>query len=61
MCVTIIQTVGIPGTGTCGFIMAIKQFDGTGGGIFIGLLLLIIAIGYAMCAAADVMMITKVI
>uniref|UniRef100_A0A1B0C8D0 Secretory carrier-associated membrane protein n=2 Tax=Lutzomyia longipalpis TaxID=7200 RepID=A0A1B0C8D0_LUTLO len=60
MVITIIQTIGIPGMGTCGFIMALSQFDSSVGGIFVGLFLLLIAIGFGTCAAGDVMMLTKI-
>ncbi|XP_055709288.1 secretory carrier-associated membrane protein 1 [Phlebotomus papatasi] len=60
MVVTIIQTIGIPGMGTCGFIIALEQFDSSVGGIFVGLFLLLIAIGFGTCAAGDVMMLTKI-
>lgn len=57
---TIFQTIGMPGSGTCGFIMALEQFDGTGSGIVVGILLLFIAIGYATVAAGVIMLITKI-
>lgn len=60
VCVTIIQTIGLKGTGTCGFVMAISQFGGTPGSILIGIFLLIIACGYGTCAAAAIMMLTRV-
>ncbi|GAB0099770.1 Secretory carrier-associated membrane protein [Sergentomyia squamirostris] len=60
MVVTIIQTIGIPGMGTCGFIVALSQFDKSVGGIFLGIFLLLIAIGFGTCAAGDVMMLTKI-
>lgn len=58
--VTVIQTIGIPGSGTCGFIIAISQFDKTVGGTFIAILVLLIAISYGSCAAGNIMMLSKI-
>ena len=60
MIVTVIQAIGIPGSGTCGFIMATTQFNKTASGIIVGIFLLIIAIGFAICACGDILMLTKV-
>ncbi|CAD7087640.1 unnamed protein product [Hermetia illucens] len=60
MLLTIFQTIGIPGSGYCGFITAIMQFDSTASGIFVGLLILIIALSFGACAAGDLMMLTKI-
>lgn len=57
---TVVQTIGVPNGGFCGFIMALYQFDHTVGGIFAGILLLIIAAGFATAAAANLLMLTKV-
>lgn len=57
---TVFQAIGVPGTGYCGFIVAISQFDSSAEGIIVGLLLLIIAFCFATTAAANVMMITKI-
>lgn len=58
--VTIIQTIGFPGSGTCGVIMAIIQFESGGVGILVGIFVLAIAIGYGACAAGNVFMLSKV-
>lgn len=60
MIITIFQTIGLPGTGTCGFIVALEQFHGGFGGILIGILCLLIATSFGVCAAGDIMMLTKV-
>lgn len=57
MVVTIVQTIGIPGTGTCGFIMSLQHFKTSK---LLGLFLLLIACGYGICAAADIMMLTRI-
>ncbi|XP_036319743.1 secretory carrier-associated membrane protein 5 [Rhagoletis pomonella] len=57
---TVFQAVGVPGTGYCGFIVAISQFDSSATGIIVGLLLLCIAFCFATTAAANIMMITKI-
>lgn len=60
MVVSVIQAIGIPGTGTCGFITALQQFDSSPSGIIVGIFLICIAIGYGICAAGNIMMLTKV-
>ncbi|XP_055913533.1 secretory carrier-associated membrane protein 5 [Eupeodes corollae] len=57
---SVFQSIGIPRTGYCGFIVAISQFDSSAEGIIVGLLLLIIAFCFATTCAANVMMITKI-
>lgn len=51
--VTIIQT-------TLSFITAVEYFGATPGQILLGLFLLLIACGFGVCAAGDVMMLSKV-
>ncbi|XP_018789832.1 PREDICTED: secretory carrier-associated membrane protein 1 [Bactrocera latifrons] len=57
---TVFQAVGLPDTGYCGFYIAISQFEGTASGIIVGLLLLCIAFCFAITAAANIMMMTKI-
>lgn len=57
---SVFQAIGLPKSGYCGFIVAISQFDSTATGIIVGLLLLVIAFCFAVTAAANIMMITKV-
>ena len=58
--VTAIQAIGIPGSGTCGIIVAISMFDSTAKGVFVGLLLLIIAVGFVIAACGDLLLLTKI-
>lgn len=58
--VLIYQAVGVHGSGYCGFITAVKQFDGTWTGILFGILTLAVAISLAVCAAGSFLLITKV-
>lgn len=58
--VTAIQAIGIPGFGTCGIIMAITMFDKTPSGIFSGILLLFIALGFILAACGDLLLLTKI-
>ncbi|XP_033323439.2 secretory carrier membrane protein [Megalopta genalis] len=58
--VTAIQSIGIPGAGTCGIITAIKMFDKSPSGIFIGILLLFVAFTFAIAAAGDLLLLTKI-
>lgn len=60
MIMLVVQTVGINGSGYCGFITAISQFNGTPSGIIVGLFMLVIAISFAACAAGNLMLLTKV-
>lgn len=57
----IYQTIGILGSGYCGFITAISQFDGQAAGILIGLLTLVIACSFGICAGGTFLLLTKVI
>lgn len=57
---TVVQAVGFQQLGYCGFITAIVQFNGQAGGIIVGLLLLIVAFGFALVAGANVLMIMKI-
>lgn len=56
----ILQTVGIHGSGYCGFITAVDQFDGSPSGIFFGILALVVACSFAVCAGGSFLLITKV-
>ena len=58
--VTGIQAIGIPGAGTCGIISAIKTLDSTAKGIFVGLLMLFIAICFILAAVGDLLLLTKI-
>lgn len=58
--VTAIQSIGIPGSGTCGIITAIYMFDSTAKGIFVGLLLLNIAFCFVVAAVGDLLLLTKI-
>ncbi|XP_053679820.1 secretory carrier-associated membrane protein 5 [Anopheles nili] len=57
--VTTIQTIGFPGSGTCGVIMAVSQFS-SGWGVVVGLFLMCIAFAYGTCAVGNIFMLTKI-
>uniref|UniRef100_A0A182Q445 Secretory carrier-associated membrane protein n=1 Tax=Anopheles farauti TaxID=69004 RepID=A0A182Q445_9DIPT len=57
--VTTIQTIGFPGSGTCGVITAIEHFS-AGWGVVVGLFLMCIAFAYGACAAGNIFMLTKI-
>lgn len=57
----IYQAIGIHGTGYCGFLTAIQQFNGTFAGALLGLLTLSVAISFAISAAGSFILLTKVI
>jgi len=63
----VVMAIGIPSTGGCGFITAIVTFQGgkrqegaTGGDYFVGFIVILVAVGFALSAAADFFMLTKV-
>ncbi|PNF40565.1 Secretory carrier-associated membrane protein 1 [Cryptotermes secundus] len=58
--VTVIQTIGIPGSGTCGMLTALKSFDGSAGGITLGIILLIIALCFGAAACMDLLLLSKI-
>ncbi|XP_076765557.1 secretory carrier membrane protein isoform X2 [Xylocopa sonorina] len=58
--VTSIQAIGIPGSGTCGIIVAITMFNSTAKGVFVGMLLLFIAICFVLAACGDLLLLTKI-
>lgn len=60
--VTVIQAIGIPGSGTCGIFTAIATFNGVSSAadVFVGILLLIVAIGYMIAATGDLLLLTKI-
>lgn len=57
----IYQTVGVNGSGYCGFVTAINEFDGTFSGIIFGLLTIIVAFSFAACTTGSFLLLTKVI
>lgn len=58
--VTVMQTLGLQSSGTVGIFTAISCFDGTPGGIITGILILLLAIGFGVAAAADLFMLSKI-
>ncbi|XP_014606141.1 PREDICTED: secretory carrier-associated membrane protein 5A [Polistes canadensis] len=58
--VTSIQAIGIPGLGSCGLITAITAFNSTAAGIFVGILLLLIAFCFIIAAGGDLLLLTKI-
>ncbi|KAJ1531456.1 hypothetical protein ONE63_000134 [Megalurothrips usitatus] len=58
--VTVIQAIGIPGSGTCGILTALKSFDKSAAGVTVGIILLIIACGFVGAAAVDLLLISKI-
>lgn len=58
--VMIWQTIGVRGSGYCGFITALTQFDGSVLGVLIGLLTLVVACSFGICAGGSLMLLTKV-
>ncbi|KAF4533040.1 hypothetical protein B566_EDAN000734 [Ephemera danica] len=58
--VTMIQTIGVGGGGSCGFVTAIKLLSlGTGGNIAVGIIILLIAFCFGAAACMDILMLSK--
>lgn len=59
--ISVINTLGIGGMGSCGLILAIKELNGgSGGTIFVGVLMLVTSLGFAFCACADFFLLVRV-
>ncbi|XP_034241466.1 secretory carrier-associated membrane protein 1 [Thrips palmi] len=58
--VTSIQAIGIPGSGTCGILTALKSFDKSASGIAVGIILLIVACGFIGAAVMDLLLLSKI-
>ncbi|XP_021929904.1 secretory carrier-associated membrane protein 1 isoform X3 [Zootermopsis nevadensis] len=58
--VTVIQTIGIPGSGTCGMLTALKTFDSTAGGVTVGIIILVIALCFGSAACMDLLLLSKI-
>jgi len=59
---TAIQSVGLPSMGTCGFVVALSSFgsQATGGDIAVGVIALIIGLGFGLVAFADFLLLVRV-
>lgn len=58
--VSVIQAIGITGSGTCGILRAIKVFDHSASGVAIGIIILIIAFGFIAAACMDLLLLSKI-
>lgn len=58
--ISLIQAIGTQGSGTCGIFVAMRTFDKTPTGVLIGVVVLIIALGFCAAAALDILMVSKV-
>lgn len=56
----IYQTIGVHGSGYCGFLTAISQYDNSFGGIVLGMLATIVAVSFAVCAVGNFFLLTQV-
>lgn len=56
----IYQTIGLHGSGYCGFLTAISQYDNTFWGVLLGLLATAVAASFAVCAAGNFFLLTQV-
>lgn len=58
---TVIQSLGLPGSGSCGLLTALGTLtDGTTTGVICGLFLLLIALGFCSAAFMDLLLLTKI-
>ncbi|XP_046399882.1 secretory carrier-associated membrane protein 1 [Ischnura elegans] len=55
-----IQSIGIIGSGNCGLLVAIKCFDSTPGGVVVGILVLIVSLGFGSAAVMDLLLLSKI-
>lgn len=58
--VMIVQTIGLTDGGTVGMFTAIAQFDGTVGGVFLGIFCLLVAISFGLSAGGTALLLTKI-
>ncbi|XP_058800944.1 secretory carrier-associated membrane protein 5 [Phymastichus coffea] len=58
--VTIVQSIGINSVGTCGLITAITTFKSDAKGMFLGILVLLIAIAFITAAVGEIILLSKV-
>lgn len=56
----IYQAIGIRGSGYCGFITALHQFDGQLVGVLIGLVTFAVACSFVICAVGNLYLLMKV-
>lgn len=54
------QSIGFRGSGYCGFLTAISQYDNTFGGVLLGMLATAVAVSFAVCAAGNFFLLTQV-
>lgn len=59
-CLSVFQAIGMNGSGYCGFITAMSHYGSSAGAVIVGILLTLIAMCFVICAAANIIMITKV-
>jgi len=60
--VTVMSVLGIGNTGSCGLILGIKEISGgeSGGRIFVGVLMLLVTLGFGIAALADFFLLVRV-
>ncbi|XP_057373933.1 secretory carrier-associated membrane protein 2-like [Daphnia carinata] len=59
---TVIQAIGIPNLGTCGFIVGLSTIGGrtSGGDLAVGILVLILGLGFGVVALGDFLLLVRV-
>ncbi|KAL1454061.1 hypothetical protein WDU94_010352 [Cyamophila willieti] len=58
--VSLIQAIGTEGSGTCGIFVALRTFDKSPSGVIVGIVVLIIALGFCAAAACDILMLSRI-
>lgn len=58
--ISLIQAIGTEGSGTCGIFVALRTFDKSPSGVLVGTIVLIIALGFCVAAAFDILMVSKI-
>jgi hypothetical protein len=60
MVVSILYSLGIGGMGSSGLILGFQGLGGTGGQIFVGILMIIVGVGFGILALTDFYMLMRV-
>lgn len=60
MLVSILYTLGIGGMGSSGLILGFQHLTGTPGQIFVGVLMIIVGVGFGLLALSDFYMLVRV-
>lgn len=60
MLISILYTLGIDSTGSSGLILGFSSLSGTGGQIFVGVLMILVGVGFGLLALADFYLLVRI-